>query len=60
MLAKISKYAPTWIPAAIAVLGVVAQASQQYLTTHPVVTVGGLMGALGMAIVNHWIRSPRQ
>lgn len=53
-------YLPTAIPVALTVMGIVAQTGQQYLSTHPHFTVAGLFGALGLAIVNHWIRSPKQ
>lgn len=54
------KYLPTAIPVALTVLGIVAQTGQNYLSTHPRFTMAGLFGALGLAVVNHWIRSPKQ
>jgi hypothetical protein len=53
-------YLPTIVPVVLTVAGVVAQAGQSYLTTHPHFTLGGLFGALGLAVVNHWIKSPVQ
>ena len=53
------KYLPSLIPGLFAVLAVVAQAGDQYVTHHQKLEFGGLMAALVGAIVNHWITSPK-
>lgn len=53
-------YLPTIIPAVVAVAGVIAQAGQSYLSAHPHATAVGFVSALGLAIWNHWIQSPKQ
>jgi len=59
MLVQLKKLAPTYIPLAVTIAGIFAQAGSQYMTSHPKVTLGGFFGALGLAVVNHWIKSPR-
>jgi hypothetical protein len=56
----LKKYLPSIVPVALAVAGIVAQSGKDYLAGHPHFTMAGLFGALGLAIVNHWIRSPKQ
>jgi hypothetical protein len=53
------KYIPTLIPIVVAGAAIVAQAGQSYLSQHPHATAAGFFAALGLAIVNHWITSPK-
>ena len=59
MLKHIKTYLPTYIPGALAIATIIVQAGNQYITNHPKIELGGLFGALAMAIVNHWITSPK-
>jgi len=56
----LKKYLPSILPLVLSAAGIVAQTGKDYLAAHPHFTMAGLFGALGLAIVNHWIKSPKQ
>lgn len=59
MLKHIKIYLPTYIPAIVGTLAVTFQTANSYVTNHPKVDFGILLGMCAHAAINHWITSPK-
>lgn len=59
MLQHLKTWLPTYIPSALALLAIIVQAANGYVTAHPKVDMGGLLAACVIAVVNHNITAPK-
>jgi hypothetical protein len=59
MVDHLKKFLMLHISIIITVTLIVAQTADHYLTTHPKVEFGSLMGAMGLAMFNYFMTSPK-